>query len=83
MKISELIKVLKDYKKEFGQDLEVIMASDPEGNGYGSIDKDFSVALEINKNEEGILVIYPFNTFLVEDIFKEVETEYIETKTER
>lgn len=36
MKISEVVKVLNQYKKKFG-DLDVVYSSDEEGNSYGKV----------------------------------------------
>ena len=36
MKISELIKLLEIFKKDFG-DMPVIHQEDPEGNGFGTL----------------------------------------------
>lgn len=57
VKISDLINHLQDLKKEMGN-LEVITASDSEGNNFGTINPQTSYG-----EADGMLVIYPSQQF--------------------
>lgn len=51
--VSQLIKELEDLKKVYG-DREVILSSDPEGNNFGTIEKDFSLTVD-----DELIILYP------------------------
>ena len=60
MKISELVEKLQKFQKVVG-DVEVILSSDSEGNGYGSIDSEMSITIhEDEVLEKSAIVIFPF-----------------------
>jgi len=54
MKISELIAALENLKSKAG-DLPIVMARDPEGNSFGTINKSYSFGYE-----NGIATIWPW-----------------------
>lgn len=56
--VSQLIKNLKQIEKEGYGDRPVYLSSDPEGNSYGSIDAQQSVAYDADVPTK--IVIYPF-----------------------
>jgi len=55
MKISKMIKGLKEVKKEVG-DVEVYLSSDSEGNSFSTTDAEQSFSWDKKK-----LIIYPFS----------------------
>lgn len=57
LKISELINELEQLQKQEG-DLEVVLSQDPEGNGFGTINPQYSYGREGN-----LLIIYPVEQF--------------------
>lgn len=59
LKVSELINLLQAVQKDMG-DRPVYLSSDPEGNGYGSIQKDYSVGED---EAEKVLILYPCEQF--------------------
>jgi hypothetical protein len=58
MKISELIKSLRELKKKFG-DVPVLLSSDEEGNSYGTISED-SFGRDAT---EKYIIIYPWRDY--------------------
>lgn len=57
MKISELIEILRTYRRVYG-DKPVILSSDEEGNGFGTIGQDNKYgSFDVH---HGFLVIYPY-----------------------
>ena len=56
MKIKELISILQDIEKEFGNK-EVYLSRDSEGNGFGTLDAkgSFSIGKEDNQ-----LILFPW-----------------------
>lgn len=67
MKIKELTKILKSFEKQYGN-IDIYTSVDEEGNGYGTIDKDFSFSF-IDEDKK-IMAIYPLETQQWEDIVK-------------
>lgn len=64
MKVKELVKELNKYMAQYGDDLEIIVSHDEEGNCYGTIDKQ-SLSLVLDNPEGGSnkpvgVVIYPW-----------------------
>ena len=63
MKISELIKDLQDFQKEYG-DLPVVMSVDCEGNSFSTLKKGDCVVFSFDDNDPkrkvNGAVIYPF-----------------------
>lgn len=55
-KVDDIIKILKDVKNTFGN-VDVFLSCDPEGNGYGTIDKKHSLGWD-EKCE--FIVFYPY-----------------------
>ena len=66
LKISELIKVLEQFKKELG-DMPIILESDPEGNSMGTISKD-SIAWDKTKLGN-TLFLFPFDEDIAYELF--------------
>lgn len=56
--VNQLIKNLTDIKKAGYGNIPVYLSSDPEGNSFGSIDKEQSVAYDADIPTN--IVIYPF-----------------------
>lgn len=56
LNVKQLIFVLKDLQKRYGSDAKVFIARDEEGNGYGTVEAEFSFGFDDKKNT---LVIYP------------------------
>lgn len=69
MKVKELIKNLKAIEKEFGN-IEIYTSADEEGNCFGDLAENYSLQIQELKDEKDALIIFPFNTYLEEDIFK-------------
>lgn len=66
IKISALIVALGDIKKKHG-DLEVWLSSDEEGNSFSPfVYVDGSIGIE-----KGKLTLYPFCSYLAEEVFGE------------
>lgn len=53
MKINKMIKELQEVEKKFG-DIEVVMASDSEGNSYSTIDENFRYSRVYDKEKDFI-----------------------------
>lgn len=67
MTVAELIRVLKKQP----QDWRVFMSVDPEGNAYGSFDKDWLIG---GSNEDKVVVLYPIDTHMDDEVMpKEME----------
>ena len=45
LRVTAVINILKDLKKEYGE-FEVLVSSDPEGNSFGTLDKSYSVGVD-------------------------------------
>lgn len=67
MKVSELIKVLQEYKKELG-DIPVFHQTDPEGNGFGTINVD-SISWTEGTNVGKAMFIFPYNENIEDELF--------------
>ena len=70
MKISELIKELQDWKKEFG-DIPVIHQSDPEGNSFGTLHKR-SFSYDSDTSIGTALFICPFQEDIEDELYADV-----------
>lgn len=67
LRISELIKELQALKQQLG-DVPVIHQRDPEGNGFGTIDK--STVSYYDDTEIGVVaVIFPYDEDIEEEVF--------------
>lgn len=53
MKINKMIKELQEIEKRFG-DIEVVMASDSEGNNYSTIDENFRYSRVYDREKDFI-----------------------------
>lgn len=53
MKINKMIKELQEVEKKFGN-IEVVMASDSEGNNYSTIDENFRYSRVYDKEKDFI-----------------------------
>lgn len=53
MKINKMIKELQEVEKKFG-DIEVVMASDSEGNNYSTIDENFRYSRVYDREKDFI-----------------------------
>jgi len=67
LKISQLIKILEEYKKGFG-DLPVIHSSDCEGNQYNTVDERSFGYMTTDKVGK-VLLISPFEENIEDDLF--------------
>lgn len=66
LRISELIKVLQEIKKEVG-DVPVIHQRDPEGNGFGTID---ACSICTGETEIGMAVfIEPYDEDIEDELY--------------
>lgn len=61
MKVKDLIKLLKQQDQE----LKIVIASDEEGNGFGTITND-SLSDEL-VTTDGVLILYPWEEMQLED----------------
>lgn len=59
MTASELIRHLEALRSDFG-DREVILAKDPEGNAYGTLDAKYSLGIDDDNN---VIVLFPCEQF--------------------
>lgn len=61
MTINELIKVLCEAKKQYGN-VPVILSADTEGNGFGTLDKQTSLCPVLDETETEVigLCLFPF-----------------------
>lgn len=66
MKVSELIELLGKYKKELG-DIPVYHQTDPEGNGFGTIDKNSICYMETNNGKA--VFISPYYEYIEDELF--------------
>jgi hypothetical protein len=85
MTIDELIATLQNIKKNFykkNPDTEVYIASDEEGNSYGSIKAKFSFGFGKLKNGKEGIFIYPFNQYQDDEVYQidEEELDLLEDK---
>lgn len=66
MTIKELIKGLQDIEKAEG-DMRVLLAKDPEGNGFGTLEPAYSFGTDAETKPT--LVLYPYAELLeIEDL---------------
>lgn len=66
MKISKLIDLLKKYQKELG-DVPVFHQTDPECNGYGTIDHMSICYMDTNIGKA--IFISPFHEYIEDELF--------------
>lgn len=59
MTVSQLISFLQTLKNDFG-DREIVLSSDPEGNSFGTLDKEYSLGVDDDSNT---FVLYPCEQF--------------------
>lgn len=63
MKVNDLIKILTGLKKEYGDNLNVIVSSDEEGNSFCALSSEFSVSMVFDEDSrEPIgICIFPYS----------------------
>jgi hypothetical protein len=64
MKIKDIIKKLEDYRDRYGENLEIVLSIDAEGNSYSTLnEKSFGLVIDDPERKEykaiGI-VLYPW-----------------------
>jgi hypothetical protein len=79
MKISEMIAMLTQAKKDLG-DMKVLLSSDSEGNGYGTLNAEHSLGcMKKGITEEygmkcktliNALVLYPFEEGSMDELYE-------------
>ena len=62
MKISDMILLLSKAKEKYG-DVDVLLASDEEGNGYGNVD-------DVTGYDNKKLLIYPIDSIDPDEVLK-------------
>lgn len=67
LKISQLIKILEEYKKCFG-DLPVIHSSDCEGNSYNTITTSSIAYMDTDKVGK-VFVLFPNEEYIDDKLF--------------
>lgn len=68
VRISELISILMEYKKEFG-DIPVYHQRDPEGNGFGTLNAR-SISWTDETTVGKAVFIYPWNEYIEDYLFE-------------
>jgi hypothetical protein len=68
LKISQLIKILLEYHKQFG-DIPVFHQSDTEGNSYGTIDEK-SISYMDDTELGKAMFIAPYEEYIDDELFK-------------